>query len=159
VLIDSTVEPKLLKQNLERLVSNEQIFCPIGCKDALSEKVDWTRSDVIFYQGDLWLIDNSRTLQTASLEPVKGKITLVVEGQLTLSRELDPTLFGKVVDKIHNLGAIRCPTELMQALKAKMGISEGDISDTNHAKHESAEEEVKDETTYKSFVNVPYVAL
>jgi hypothetical protein len=157
VLIESSVDPKLLKQHMEKLVSNEQIFCPIECKDAISDKVDWSRSEVIFYQGDLWLIDDDRTLQSTTLESVKGKVTLVVEGQLNLPKGLDPVLFGKVVDKVHNLGSILCAPELMQALKAKLGISEGMISDT---RHEHAEyEEVDEGTTYKSFVNVPYVAL
>jgi hypothetical protein len=159
VLIESAVDPKLLKQHLQKLISNEQIFCPIECKDAISEIVDWTRSEVIFYQGDLWLIDNDRTLQTASLESVKGKITLVVLGELYLSKELDPALFGKIVDKVHNLGSIQCPPELIQALKAKMGISEGGISDTREDETEHEAEEEKEETTHKSFVNVPYVAL
>jgi hypothetical protein len=158
VIIESSVDPKLLKQNLEKLVSNEQIFCPIACKDAISEKVDWSRSEVIFYQGDLWLNDDDRTLQSATLESIKGKVTLVVEGQLNLPKDLDPVLFGKVVDKVHNMGSIRCSPELMQVLRAKLGLSDGSISDTQEARVHHEEEE-KEETTYKSFVNVPYVAL
>jgi hypothetical protein len=161
VLIDSSVDPKLLKQNLERLVADEQIFAPIEFKDFISEKVDWTRSEVVFYHGDMWLIDDDRTLQNASLESLKGKVTLVVMGVLKLAKDLNPTLFEKVVDKVHNFGSIQCPAELMQALKAKVGLSEGVISDRSERQqeHEHEEDDSKEETTYKSFVNVPYVAL
>ena len=161
VLIESSVDPKLLKQHLEKLVSNEQIFCPIECKDAISEKVDWTKSNVIFYRGDLWLIDDDCFLQNPSLEAVKGKITLLVMGQLKLSKDIDHALFGKVIDRVHNLGSIQCPPELIPILMSKLGISEGAISDPRHVEHEYGDEEgdEKDETTHKSFVNVPYVAL
>ena len=158
VLIDSSVDPKLLKQRLDKLVSNEQIFCPSEFKDILNEKVDWTRSEVIYYQGDMWLIDNSRTLQNASLEAVKGKITLVNMGELKLAKDLNLALFTKVVDRVHNLGNILCPTELWPSLKSKLGISEGSISEPVNPSEDIHEEE-SEETIHKSFVNVPYVAL
>lgn len=161
VLIEANVDPKNLKQHLDRLISSEQIFCPVSCKDALADKVDWTRSDVVYYQGDMWLIDDDRTLDVETLKSTKGKATLVVLGQLSIDPKVEPAMFSKVVDRIHLLGNLRCSRELMPTVREKLGTRDGNIEDIAH-KHNEIEpddEEGAQDERGKSFVNVPYVAL
>ncbi len=158
VNIESSVDPKLLKQKLEKLISNEQIVCPVALKSIMSEKTDWTKSDIIFYEGELWLIDGDRTLQQNALAVAKGKATLVVLGQLTFSEDVELSSFNKIVDKIHNYGNIRCLPEHMQAINAKLGMNEGNIEDVSekHSHHEAHDSE---DVVSHEYVNVPYVAL
>ncbi len=158
VNIEASVDPKLLKQKLEKLISNEQIICPVALKNIITEKTDWTKSDIIFYEGELWLIDGDRTLQQNTLAVAKGKATLVVLGQLTIAGDVDESSFNKTVDRIHNLGNLRCLPEHMQMVNAKIGMNEGNIEDTTE-KHGHEKSHSDDDVISHEYVNVPYVAL
>jgi hypothetical protein len=158
VNIEASVDPKLLTQKLEKLVSNEQIICPSALKKILTEKTDWTKSNIIYYEGELWLIDGDRTLQQNALAATKGKATLVVLGQLTIANDVDLSSFNKTVDRIHNFGNLRCLPEHLQTINSKLGMNEGNIEDTSE-KHRHEKTHVDDDVISHKYVNVPYIAL
>jgi hypothetical protein len=90
-------------------------------------KCDPLKTKVTFYEGELWLVDDERSLPASRFDYLEGKATLVVDGVLSVDPELDPKLLASRLAKVHNFGVIHCTPAQMGALQARLGAHDGVI--------------------------------
>jgi hypothetical protein len=139
VIIAADVDTATLDRYVDALTSEELIVCPLALKGTLARKTNLFESRVVFYEGELMLVDNTRHLQAARLGHMTGKLTLVVTGELIVDPDVTPQMIGERVLKVHNLGHIVCNTEQALAIESRLGLHEGDIVETPEAKAEEEE--------------------
>ena len=130
VLIEGDVNSSALDKHLDSLISEDMVLCPAALKDVLVKKCDPLKNRVVFYEGELWLVDDERELKASRFDYLEGKATLVVTGEAMLDGELDPKVLADRLAKVHNLGLIRCTPEQMAAIEARLGIRDGDLQDS-----------------------------
>ncbi len=156
VQIDGSVSAAALDKNLEALKSEEMILCPEGLREVLARKCNLLENRVVFYQGELWLVEDSSELVASQFEYLEDKATLVVLGELKIAIDIDPKVLASRLAKVHNLGAIWCTPDQKAALQARLGLREGALLDST--KKEEPEPEEKDEEM-GGIGNVNYLAL
>ncbi len=105
------------------------------------KKIDPLKTRAVFYEGQLWEVDGEETLGTSFFEALDGKVTLVVNGLLTLAPDVDARLLAQKLAKVHNRGAIHCRPEQMGVLQLRLGIKEGAIVDSSAPPENSEPEE------------------
>jgi hypothetical protein len=125
VQIALDVEPALLDERLERLVCQDIVLCPAALKGALAQKCNLLETQAVFYEGELWLINDDGHLAASRFDYLAGNATLVVLGTLEVAPDIAPQVLAERLDKVHNLGMIECTPEQMGALQARLGLSEG----------------------------------
>jgi hypothetical protein len=131
--IESSVDASLLDQNVEALISEDIIICPVELRRVIAQKCNMLEARVIFYEGELWMVDDETDLQASRFDYLEGKATLVVYGELTIDAETDPRMLAERLAKVHNLGQIRCTPQQMGAIQARLGVSDGELVDTARA--------------------------
>lgn len=141
VVIAADVEAQALDGNVEAVQCKEAILCPVGLKPILAKKCSLFDTQVMFYEGELWLVENSATLSTARFEALQGKATLVVFGELRIDPSVSPALLSGRLARIHNYGQIACTPAQMSAVHALLGANEGEIVDSSAAQTEDEDEE------------------
>jgi hypothetical protein len=129
IQIDLGVDDSLLDERVEALVSEDVVICPASLTTVLSRKCDLLKARVIFYEGELWMIDDEADLLASRFDYLEGKATLVVYGDLTVSPQIAPRVLADRLARVHNLGVIRCTPEQMGAIQARMGLSDGELQD------------------------------
>jgi hypothetical protein len=129
VQINPDVDASLLDDRLDALVSEDIVFCPVGLQEVISRKCEWHQTRLVIYEGELWIVDDERILQAFSLDNLRGKATLVVYGELTVDPGVDAQLLADRLDKVHNLGEIRCTPEQKVAIQGRSGMNQGDLVD------------------------------
>jgi hypothetical protein len=95
----------------------------------------------VFYEGELWLVDDERELKASRFDYLEGKATLVVTGEATLEGAIDPKVLADRLAKVHNLGLIRCTPEQMAAIEASLGMRDGDLKDSTVPEEPEPDEE------------------
>jgi len=148
VQVASDVDPSLLDDRLEALISEDMLICPAALRSIIARKCNPLQTRVIFYEGDLWLVDDELHLRPSRFDYLEGQATLVVHGELTIDPQLDPKVLADRLAKVHNLGVIRCTPEQLGAIQARLGLSEGELEDSTRA-----------ETPEGGMGNVGYLAL
>jgi hypothetical protein len=148
IQIDSGVDASLLDEHVEALISEDIIICPVELRRVISQKCNMLEARVIFYEGELWMVDGETDLRASRFDYLEGKATLVVYGELTMDAEADPRMLAERLAKVHNLGQIRCTPQQMGAIQARLGLSDGDLVDAAQA-----------ESTGDGTGNVGYLAL
>jgi hypothetical protein len=138
VRIDENVTAATLDKNLEALKAEEMILCPESLKEVLVKKCNLLENRVVFYQGALWLVEDSSDLLASQLEYLEDKATLVVTGELKIAPEIDPKTLSSRLAKVHNLGVIWCTPEQKVTLQTCLGLREGALLDST--KREEAED-------------------
>jgi hypothetical protein len=123
------------------------ILCPTALKDVLAKKCNLLENRVVFYEGELWLVDDERELKASRFDYLEGKATLVVTGEATIDGEMDPKVLADRLAKVHNLGLIRCTPEQMAAIEARLGMRDGDLRDSTPSEEPEPDEE-PDGVTY-----------
>lgn len=141
VQIEGDVNSSALDKHLDSLISEDMVLCPAALKDVLVKKCDLLKNRVVFYEGELWLVDDERELQAFHFDYLEGKATLVVTGEATLDSELDPKVLADRLAKVHNLGLIRCTPEQMAAIEARLGMRDGDLKDSTPSEKPDPDEE------------------
>jgi len=141
VQIDPGVDPSALDSGIEALIIKDLLICPAALKGVIAPKCNLIDLKAIFYEGALWLVDDERTLLPAEFDYLEGRATLVVCGELTIASEIDPKLLADRLAKVHNLGQIRCTPAQMGAVRARLGMSEGKLTDSTKAEAESDDED------------------
>jgi hypothetical protein len=96
----------------------------------VAQKCNLLETQAIFYQGELWLIENELSLSASRFDYLAGKATLVVRGELAVAPEIDPKILADRLDKVHNFGEIICTPEQAAAFQARLGINEGEFVDS-----------------------------
>jgi hypothetical protein len=130
VRIDPTVEPSLLDSQLEALICKALVLCPVGLRGVLARKIDPLKTKVIFFEGELWLVDGETRLSQSRFDYLEGKAVLVVTGELALDPALDPKVLASRLSAVHNSGEIRGTLEQIAAIQARLELSEGELIDT-----------------------------
>jgi hypothetical protein len=130
VRIDPEVDPSLLDSHLETLICKGLVLCPVGLQGVLARKVELLKTKVIFYEGELWLVDGETRLSQSRFDYLEGKAVLVVTGELSLDPALDPKVLASRLSAVHNSGQIRGTLEQIAAIQARLGLSEGELIDT-----------------------------
>jgi hypothetical protein len=136
------VDAAMLDKNLEAIIAKDLLLCPESLKSVLSRKINLLESEqVIFYDGELWLVESDLTLRASRFNYVEGKVTLVVLGDLTIAPDVDPKVLFERLAKVHNFGDVICTPEQMSAIEARLGINEGDLADSTETEAEKEEDE------------------
>jgi hypothetical protein len=140
VRIDADVTPETLGSKLERLVVQGHVICPEALKGVLAQKCNMLETEVVFYEGELWLIEDELTLQASRFDYLEGKATLVVFGDLRIASDIEPQTLAERLAKVHNFGDITCTPEQMSAIQARLGVNKGDLIDATQQEAEEEEE-------------------
>ncbi len=140
VVMDNDVTPEVLEKGLDALICENTLFAPQALKAVIGRKVDLLKSKVVFYEGELWMVDGEESLTASRFDYQEGKLTLVVDGMLTVAADVDPKLLASRLAKVHVFGMIRCTPAQMGALQARLGIHDGMIdSGMQEPDHEEGE--------------------
>jgi hypothetical protein len=158
VRIDSDVSPEMLNKNLDALISEEQVYCPIRLKDIIMKKCDWLKTNVELYAGELWVIEDVRHLPVYAFDHLTDVATIVVLGEMKIDPEIKPETLIEKLDKVHNLGSILCTPEQMGAIQSLLGSNEGRLVDTTQPKPEKHSESIEN-AIVESYVNSNYVSI
>jgi hypothetical protein len=154
VIVDADVTPEMLEKGLAAISSDGRILVPHALKSIFLTKCDLLKTKVIFYEGELWLVDDARSLPASRFEFLDGKATLVVDGVLTVDVDVDPWMLADRLVKVHNFGVIHCTPAQMGAIQARLGAHDGVIDNLSNQV-----EEEDNEVDTNSIVNANYLAL
>lgn len=141
VQIDPGVDPAALDGRLEALIVKDLLICPAAFKGVVARKCNLFDIRAIFYEGELWLVDDEVDLLTSRFDYLEGQATLVVFGKLSIAPDLDPGLLADRLAKIHNLGQIKCAPAQMGAVQARLGLRDGKLTDSTKARPEPTDED------------------
>jgi hypothetical protein len=133
VQVAADVDPAVLDARLEALVCEDLVLCPSTLKKVMAKKSNWFETRAIFYEGELWVVDDERDLPAHSFDMLEGQATLVVFGELRVDPAIAPQTLSERLDKVHNLGEIYCTPEQAQAIRALLGLRDGDLEDSTAA--------------------------
>ena len=136
VQIAEDVEPDALNDAVEALVAQSLLICPVALKEVVAQKCDMLKTKAIFYEGELWLVDESQELLSSRFDFLEGKATLVVRDSLTISADIDPKLLAERLAKVHNLEEIFCTPGQMGAIQARLGLNQGQLIDSTREEEE-----------------------
>lgn len=151
VEVDAATSPDVLDKRLSQMVAKDLLLCPASLRGTMSRKCNLLETQAVFYEGELWLAGGADELSAFRFEYLAGKATLVVSGELTVDPGLEPKVLADRLDKVHNLGLIRCTPEQKGAIQARLGLNEGML--------ETAEEEKTPEEGTRRVGNVNHLAL
>jgi len=129
-VVDPEVEPPAIEKGLGGLRSLGLIVCPKRLKNAVKGLLDLIEDRAVFYEGDLWLFDGEHTLRASRFEYSEGPVTALVTGELRIESDVEPSVLADRFLVVHNLGEIRCSSEQMGAIEARLGIHDGELSDS-----------------------------
>ena len=96
----------------------------------------------IFYTGKLWLVEGEATIDQAWFEALAGEATLVVLGEVQLEPTLDPAQLATHVHQVHNLGEVVGTPAQLAALQARVGLNEGEWTNSTTKSDEPIHESV-----------------
>lgn len=140
IQIEADITAAVLDEYLDAVTSGDMILCPAALKSTLARKCDLLKNRVIFYEGTLWLVDDSQVLQASYLEALEGKLTLVVTGELEIAPEIEAKDLSGRLAKVHNLGELRCRPQQMGVIQARLGLHDGTLVDSTPKVKDSPEE-------------------
>jgi hypothetical protein len=130
VVVDGSTTAEELDDSLERIVARDLLLCPAELKGVMTKKCDMLATQVIFYEGQLWLVDGAEELIAPRFEYLDGKATLVVTGALTIEAGVEPRMLAERLVKVHNQGVIECTPEQKGAIQARLGLNEGVLGES-----------------------------
>jgi hypothetical protein len=139
VQVAADVEAAMLEKSLGGLVCKELLLCPAALGPVMAGKCNLLETQAVFYEGTLWLEENSSTLTSARFDYLEGQATLVVTGAVTVDPQVDPQVLAGRLARVHNLGCIRCTPEQAAALRSRLGLAEGSIDEGTGEAEEGAE--------------------
>jgi len=145
VQIDRNVDAAVFDNNIESLIAKDLVLCPIALKKVLSQKCDLLKTRVVFYEGELLLVEDEHILLASSFDYMDEKVTIVVFDVLMISPDIKPKVLFDRLSKVHNLGVIRCIPDQMSAIQAKLGLKDGVLEDSTKAEEMVKEMAEKDQ--------------
>ena len=90
-------------------------------------KCDLMQTRSVFYEAELWLVEDESELVPSRFDYLEGRATLVVTGELAISPDVEPRVLAERLAKVHNLGEIYCTREQMGAIQVRLGLSKGEL--------------------------------
>ena len=124
-----------LDRAIDALATEDLLLCPASLRDVVARKCDPLESRAIYHEGELWLVDGEATLTSSRLDYLEAGTSLVVTGELAIDGDVDPARLYETFDCVHNLGEISCTASQRSALEARLGISDGEFTDTSDVRH------------------------
>jgi hypothetical protein len=140
VVVTAGVTPALLEKKLEQLTCKEIVLCPATLKTAFAARCNPFENKVIFYEGELWLVDNSETFSAARFEYLTGKTSLIVFGEVRLDPEVAPAMLAEKLAQVHLFGVIWCTPAQMAVLQTRPGAKEGELLDSTRVEPKEEED-------------------
>jgi len=128
VMIDASL-PEAMFQKVQGLISEDLILCPASMKEAISAKIDPLKSQLVFYSGELWVIDGNEVLYPSRFDYLTGQATLFVTGRLALDAAVTPEIIQAKINKVHNLGLISANPGQIACLRSRLGKHDGHFED------------------------------
>jgi hypothetical protein len=126
VRIGEDVDTDALAGALDALIAKDLVLCPAALSPVLGQKLDVLETDVLFYEGQLYLIEAGGSLSAARLERAEKGLTLVVLGALHIDADVPPELLADRVAVVHNRGMIAGTPDQVAVLQIRLGSDEGD---------------------------------
>lgn len=119
VIIDKNVETDQIKKELIQVFINGKVYCPAHLSSSISNI--FSGSNVSTYPGEPPRIENGKfTLTNSFLQALDGPQYLVVNGVLTLSKDLNMDLFKGKISNIEVHGKVFIHEEQESFLYKKM---------------------------------------
>lgn len=137
VLVETSVASALLDERLEKIISRDLLICPAPLRSVLTQKCDLLETQVVFYEGDLWLMDGEHHLWASRFDHLTGKATVLVTGELTIDSKISPAVLTARLAKVHNRGVISCTPDQMGAIESLLGLRDGELVDSTRVDEES----------------------
>jgi hypothetical protein len=125
VRVGEDVDTDALDGALDALIAKDIVLCPAALSPVLGQKLDVLETDVLFYEGQLRLIEEGGSLSAASLEHAQEKLAVVVLGALTIDADVPPELLADRVAAVHNRGMIAGTADQVAILQLLQGSGEG----------------------------------
>jgi hypothetical protein len=125
LVIDPDVDAALFSQKIDGLACAGRITCPQSLQPALAKVCDLLNATVLFYEGELWLVDGTTDLHPSRFDYLDGKATLVVTGVLKIAPDVSPDALAARLAKVELYGVIECSLEQQAAIESRIGASEG----------------------------------
>jgi len=133
VQIEPDVEAGTLDTRLEALIAEDIVFCPTALADLLSRKCNVLETQVVFYEGTLWIVEDTEELLPPRFDYLEDNVTLIVTGELRIDPEVAPAMLNQRFVKVHNLGIILCTPEQMGAIQSRLGVQAGMLINSTKA--------------------------
>lgn len=107
VIVDKDVHQEDLKKGLLNLMVNGKVFSPEHLSGTISQIISKGSLTVESYLGDVPRFENGKfTLTNSFLESLEEPLYLIVNGVLTLPKDLDMSQFNEKIDKLRVNGKI-----------------------------------------------------
>lgn len=149
VEIAAGVTAQTLDERLDSLIAEDMVVCPAGLRDVVYRKCDPINSQIVFYDGELWMVDDETELVPSRFDFLEGKVTCVVSGELHISPDVKPGVLAEKFAAMHNFGEIYCTPEQRGAIEARMETNKGEILDSSGG----------DDEPHEGMGNVAYLKL
>lgn len=121
LIIARDVQPEQLKKGLLEIIVNGEIYAPSKLAGQVSQQFPEGSRTVKVYEGSPPRLENgSITLSNAFLEAAEEPIHLVVNGMLTIPKDIDAALFNEKIKKIAVNGLVSVHEEQEALLHRKM---------------------------------------
>ena len=128
---------------VDSLVVKGLFICPAALSGVVSQKLDVLETETIFYDGTLWLVDDSSALTAARFEYQDGPITLIVLGELSIEPDIAPKVLVERLAQVHNYGRIEGTRDQVAALQFRLGVDHGSLSEATPDEAEDEKEKAK----------------
>jgi hypothetical protein len=126
VRIGEDVDTDVLDRALDALIAKDLVLCPAALSPVLGQKLDMLETDVLFYEGQLWLTEEGGLMSLESLEHAEEKLAVIVLGALTIDSGVTPKLLADRVAVVHNRGMIAGTVDQVAILQLRQGSGQGD---------------------------------
>lgn len=121
LIIAHDVQPDQLKAGLLEIIVNGEIYAPSKLAGQVSQQFPEGSRTVKVYEGAPPRLENgSITLSNAFLEAAEEPVHLVVNGMLTIQKDIDAALFNEKIKKIAVNGLVSVNEEQEALLHGKM---------------------------------------
>ncbi|MDI6618090.1 MAG: hypothetical protein QME45_05360 [Clostridiales bacterium] len=126
---DRDITGEMLKGRIDSIKAKDIIVCSRDLTEAVFDLCKDVTTIIADYSGKACVIDGEHRLTQSELKYAKEDITYIVQGSLTIDKDITPDLFLQKVEHIDNLGEIICSSEMYGLVQSKLRISSGEISD------------------------------
>ena len=145
VTIHEEVDQDSLDRALGGLICTGTVLCPDNLSDVLSKKCDTLKTKVVFYDGALWVVKTTITLQPSRFDFLEGTATLYNTGVVTIAEDVDAQVLYDHLAGVYNWGVIDCNPDQKGAIEARMVVNEGVVDVTEALGLDHGEPKVQEE--------------
>lgn len=130
VVIDAKVTASQLDEAINSIITLKKIYCPAGLRSILKNKSNLLQTDVLFYDGVLWRVENETTITQQQFNEIEDKVSIIVEGVLTFDDQISVETLKSKLARIDVMGIVRCTPDQIGVVETKPGVREGLIQDS-----------------------------